>query len=374
MSVIIGWDIGGAHLKAARVKDGRVEAVVQAATPLWLGLGSLETAFDTLHAQLGDASHHAITMTGELCDAFPSRREGVAGLAAIAASHLGPAVSSLYAGRAGFVGLGEAASHAVDIASANWHASAALLALELRDALLIDIGSTTADLIPIVAGRVAALGYSDAERLASGELVYTGMTRSFVMALASRAPFRGAWTTPMNEYFASSADVHRILGDLPEGADKMPTADGREKTVAASRARLARMIGREADEASASEWDDLAAWFAEAQIRDITDAAFLRLSRCDVPIAAPVIAAGIGEGVVAEVARRLRRPCVGFSSLIAGAAEASHCAPAAAVALLAAKNQIASRFFGSEPAAAPPAPESSYVDGGAPPESLSCAQ
>ena len=231
MSVVIGWDIGGAHLKAARVKDGRVEAAVQAATPLWLGLDSLDAAFDALRAQLGDADRHAITMTGELCDAFPSRREGVAGLAAIAANHLAPATPSLYAGRAGFVELGEAASHAADIASANWHASAALLALELRDALFIDIGSTTADLIPIVAGRVAALGYSDAERLASGELVYTGMTRSFVMALASRAPFRGAWTPLMNEYFASSADVHRILGALPDGADKMPTADGREKTV-----------------------------------------------------------------------------------------------------------------------------------------------
>ena len=250
MSVVIGWDIGGAHLKAARVKDGRVEAVVQAATPLWLGLDSLHAAFDALSAQLGRADRHVITMTGELCDAFPSRREGVAGLAAIAANHLSPAAPSLYAGRAGFVELGEAASHAVDIASANWHASAALLALKLPDALFIDIGSTTTDLIPIVAGQVAAVGYSDAERLASGELVYTGMTRSFVMSLASRAPFRGAWTPLMNEYFASSADVHRILGDLPDDADKMSTADGREKTVEASRARLARMIGREADEGS----------------------------------------------------------------------------------------------------------------------------
>ena len=228
MSVIIGWDIGGAHLKGARVKDGRVEAVVQAATPLWLGLDSLEAAFDALRAQLGRADHHVITMTGELCDAFPSRREGVAGLAAIAANHLGPLAPSLYAGRAGFVDLREAASHALDIASANWHASAALVALRLPDALFIDIGSTTADLIPVVARRVAAIGYSDAERLASGELVYTGMTRSFVMSLASRAPFRGAWTSLMNEYFASSADVHRILGDLPDGADKMASADGRE--------------------------------------------------------------------------------------------------------------------------------------------------
>ncbi len=339
VSVVIGWDIGGAHLKAARVRQGRVEAVVQAATPLWLGLDSLHAAFDALNAQLGRADRHVITMTGELCDAFPSRREGVAGLAAIAAHRLSPATPSLYAGRAGFVELGEAASHAVDIASANWHASAALVALRLPDALLIDIGSTTTDIIPVVGGQVAAVGYTDAERLAAGELIYTGMTRTFVMSLAPRAPFRGAWTPLMNEYFASSADVHRILGDLPDGADKMSTADGREKTVEASRARLARMIGREADEGADSEWTGLAAWFAEAQIRQITDAASLRLSRNDLAAAAPVVAAGVGEGLAAEAARRLQRPCLGFSSLISAPAEASHCAPAVAVALLGANRE-----------------------------------
>jgi probable H4MPT-linked C1 transfer pathway protein len=346
VSVVIGWDIGGAHLKAARVKQGRVEAVVQAATPLWLGLDSLEAALDAFSDELGHADHHAITMTGELCDAFPSRREGVAGLAAIAAKHLAPAAMSLYAGRAGFVELGEAASHAGDIASANWHASAALVALKRRDALFIDIGSTTTDIIPVVANRVAAVGYSDADRLASGELIYTGMTRSFVMSLASRAPFRGAWTTLMNEYFASSADVHRILGDLPDNADKMATADGREKTVEASRARLARMIGWEADEGGVADWDGLAAWFVEAQIRQIADAAALRLSRNDLAPGAPVIAAGVGEGVAAEVARRLRRSCDGFSSLIGASAEAAHCAPAVAVALLGAERASASSKSG----------------------------
>jgi (4-(4-[2-(gamma-L-glutamylamino)ethyl]phenoxymethyl)furan-2-yl)methanamine synthase len=339
VSVVIGWDIGGAHLKAARVKDRRVEAVVQAATPLWLGLDSLETAFDAFRAQLGHADRHVITMTGELCDAFASRREGVSGLASLAANRLAPAAPSLYAGRAGFVELDEAAAHAADIASANWHASAAVVALKLRDALFVDIGSTTTDIIPIVAGEVAAVGYTDAERLASGELIYTGLTRSFVMSLASRAPFRGAWTPLMNEYFASSADVHRILGGLPDEADKMATADGREKTIEASRARLARMIGREADEGDGTEWDGLAAWFAEAQIRQVADAVALRLSRNDVAIAAPVVAAGVGETVAAEVARRLRRSCAGFSALIGAPAEASHCAPAVAVALLGANGR-----------------------------------
>ena len=99
----------------------------------------------------------------------------------------------------------------------------------------------------------------------------------------------------MNEYFASSADVYRILGALPDGADKMSTADGREKTIAASCARLARMVGREADEADVSEWRALARWFAEAQTRDICDAAWLRLSRGDVAADAPIVAAGIGK-------------------------------------------------------------------------------
>ena len=340
MVVVIGWDIGGAHLKGARVEAGQVTTAAQTATPLWQGLDRLDAAFAALKQQLGDADVHAVTMTGELCDAFASRRDGVAGLAAIAARHLAPSAPRLYAGRAGFVPLGAALEHAGDIASANWHASAALVGLKLPDALLIDIGSTTTDLIPVVAGKVAAIGSTDAGRLEAGELVYTGMARSFVMAMAARAPFDGRWTPLMNEYFASSADVHRILGALPDGADKMASADGRDKTAPASRVRLARMIGREADEADDRAWDALAAWFAEAQLRDITDAAMLRLSRGDLRREAPVVAAGVGDRVVAEAARRLQRPCVGFSSLIdvrAGAAQAvSQCAPAAAVALLAA--------------------------------------
>lgn len=340
MARIIGWDIGGAHLKAALVVEGRVEAAAQAATPLWLGLECLDAAFTALRQQLGRADLHVATMTGELCDAFASRSEGVAGLAAIAARHLAPASPLLYAGRAGFVALSAAREHAGNIASANWHASAALVGLNQRDALFIDIGSTTCDLVPVIDRQVAAIGYSDAERLKAGELVYTGMARSFVMAMAARAPYGGAWTPLMNEYFASSADVHRILGTLPDGADKMTTADGGEKTAPASRVRLARMIGREVDEADDRAWDSLAAWFAEGQVRDIADAAFLRLSRGDLLPQAPVVGAGVGEGVAAEVARRLKRPFVSFSSLLDVPAEiaqaASQCAPAVAVALLAA--------------------------------------
>jgi uncharacterized hydantoinase/oxoprolinase family protein len=137
------------------------------------------------------------------------------------------------------------------------------------------------------------------------------------------------------------ADVHRILGTLPEAADQMPTADGRAKTVAASRARLARMVGCDADDAPNDVWTALAGWFAEAQIRQIADAAMLVLSRAPLPADAPVVGAGIGAGVIRECARRLGRGYLAFEDLLEAApqarAAASQCAPAAALALLAAE-------------------------------------
>ena len=227
-----------------------------------------------------------------------------------------------------------------------------------QDALFIDIGSTTADLIPIVAGRVAALGYSDAERLASGELVYTGMTRSFVMALASRAPFRWRLDAADERIFRQqrrrSSHSRRLARGRGQNVDRRRSREDRRGL-----ARAARADDRtEVDDADAPEWDGLAAWFAEAQIRAdrrrSLPAAVARrcsdLRRLSSPL-------GIGEGVAAEVARRLRRPCVGFSSLIAAPAEASHCAPAVAVALLAAKALAAGRRESSESASAPPTRE-----------------
>src|SRR5256885_428732 len=124
-------------------------------------------------------------------------------------------------------------------------------------------------------------------------------------AIAARVPVAGSWTTLVNENFATMADVHRLLDNLPEDADQMTTADGRPKTLAASRARLARMLGRDADERQ--QWTVPARWFAEAQIRIITDAAMLILSRGELPADAPVVAAGIGGMLIGEIARRLGR-------------------------------------------------------------------
>jgi len=339
MTVVVGWDVGGVHLKAARADDGRIVRVVQLAAPLRGGLERLLQAFGEAKALVGRADQHVITMTGELADTFASRPEGVERLATLAASELTDAPMLVYAGPAGLVHPRDARKHAAEIASANWHVCAGLVAHQCASALFVDMGSTTTDVVPLVGGKVAARGYTDAQRLAAGELVYTGLVRGFVMATADRAPLAGAWTTLINENFATMADVHRILGSLPDGVDLMATADGRDKTVAASRARLARMVGADGADLDDGALLALARWFAEAQLRAIVDAAMLVISAAALASDAPVVAAGIGTAIVAEAARRLHRPSLSFDRLIDAAPEAragaAHCAPAAALALLA---------------------------------------
>jgi probable H4MPT-linked C1 transfer pathway protein len=278
-------------------------------------------------------------MTGELSMAFASRSEGVSALAAMTASALAPEPVRFYAGRTGFVTLDAVATHASDVASANWHASAALIARNCSDALFIDMGSTTTDIIPVVAGTVAARGYTDAERLATGELVYAGLVRSLVFASADRAPVAGAWTLLMNDDFANMADVHRIIGDLPIGADVQATTDGRDKSVAASRGRLARIVGRDAHEMDDAAWLRLAQWFAERQLREIANAAMQVLSDGRLRGDAPVVAAGVGGEILRELSRRLGRSHLPFGDLVDAAPSAreaaAYFAPAAALALLA---------------------------------------
>src|SRR5207245_8480233 len=111
---------------------------------------------------------HAATMTGEMVDLFADRAQGVAGIADRLAQCLGPGLL-LFDAAGSWRAPGEAGERWQEIASANWCATARLLAARTGDAVLVDIGSTTTDLIPLRGGRVATLATSDSDRLATGE-------------------------------------------------------------------------------------------------------------------------------------------------------------------------------------------------------------
>ena len=337
MTVTAGLDVGGAHLKVALVEDGRTLAARQFLCPLWQGLDKLDAALAEARPLLARATRFAVTMTGELSDLFPDRETGVQTLVGRIEADLGSA-ARFWMGPRGFGSGDDARARHADVGSTNFLATAAFIARKHADALLIDFGSTTADIIPVTGGTACPLGLSDADRQATGALVYTGATRTAVMAVASEAPFGGQWVSLAREYLATMADVRRILGYDLSGIDLHATADGKGKSLAESVTRLARMLGRDARDGSAEAWEGAARHIRELQLRSIHDGATRVLSAVAVARSAPVIAAGIGAGDIHEIARRLGRTAIDFGALAeadAGCLEvATGAAPAVAVAHL----------------------------------------
>ena len=324
---IIGWDIGGAHLKVARLGARGAIRARHYATPLWRGLAALDAPMDDIRRAFAPpACVHVLTMSGELADVFADRADGVRRITDYVLARNGAADAYLYAGRRGFVPASETARHWPRIASGNWHATASLAARRLGAGCLIDIGTTTTDIAPFAQGRVLSRGYTDQQRLRSGELIYTGVARTPVMAVVSKAKFRGRWQSLAAECFATMADVYRLSGDLPPGFDLLPTADGGAKTAAGSRRRLARMLGadlRRYDESPAgrTDWTDLARSIAERQYESIAAGCARVLSRGDLArkehAAAPLVAAGVGRFIIERLGRRFGRPVIAFEKVAA---------------------------------------------------------
>ncbi|MFM9914605.1 MAG: hydantoinase/oxoprolinase family protein [Rhizobacter sp.] len=307
-SIVVGWDIGGAHVKACITRGGEVVDVAQWACPLWLGLDQLDLALQQAQAQWPELSgmvSHAVTMSGEMVDAFTHREDGVQRIAdRLTRTFRGKVL--LYAGGLGWVAPTDAARCWAQIASANWLATAQHAAAVFGDGMLIDIGSTTADLIMFADGRVSTSSRSDHDRLASGELAYHGVVRTPLCALAQRIAFRGRLVNVMNEWFATTADVYRMTAELDPAHDQQPSADGQGKDRAATQQRLARMIGLDARDAPDDEWLEFARTWRRVQIDQIAvSAAAVMAAKPAVASTATIVAAGCGALLVADLAARL---------------------------------------------------------------------
>jgi len=340
---MIGWDIGGAHLKAACLnQEGKVLAVYQESCPLWQGLDMLEKALIAILARLPTQGlNHAITMTGELVDLFADRAQGVHEIIALMQKVLAQPSFSVYAGLLGFVAADAIESRHIDvIASANWLASASYVAQKLEQGLFVDMGSTTTDILLLTKHQVDAIGYTDFQRLASSELVYTGLVRTAVMAVVQSVSFSGTEVGVMSEYFATMADVYRLTHELNESHDQNETADGDAKTEQASAKRLARMIGCDLQDFTLQEWQELAYAIREQQLARIQVACQKQLQRVPSNMQTPLIGAGIGRFLVQEIAQSLGMEYIDFEDLFAIPCEPTEmniadCAPAVAVAYLA---------------------------------------
>jgi probable H4MPT-linked C1 transfer pathway protein len=330
MAGVIGLDIGGVNTKAVWRHRDAVRAVLRPYDVVRQP-GALTSLVRDVIAELGPAPAElvALTMTAELSDEFRTKREGVTlVLDAVEAAVGGPLLVLTTAGE--LVSVAEARARPLDVAAANWVASGAAVGARHRDALMIDVGSTTADVIPIASGRAAATGRSDLDRLLAGELVYTGALRTNLAAIAARVPVRGGWSPVASELFAISGDVHLILGHLAPEAYVCPTPDGRPASVACARERVARLVCADTEQLATHEVEAIAAYLHSEQVRHV-EAAARQVSTRFPEREMPIVALGSGAFIACEVAERLGRPVL---EMPWSAAERD-VAPAAALAELA---------------------------------------
>ncbi len=236
---VLALDIGGANLKAA---DGRSFGR-SVPFPLWRTPERLSVALSELLAQAPESTRIVATMTGELADCYATKADGVRAIVHAVVEAARGRETRIYLTNGQFVSPEQACEQPLLAAASNWHALARFAARWCAESgLLVDIGSTTTDIIPILDQRPASHGSTDPERLLHGELAYTGVARSPVCGIVRTLPWRGGRCRVAQELFATALDAYLLLGDMAEDEHDTNTADGRGATRSAAHDRLARMI------------------------------------------------------------------------------------------------------------------------------------
>ncbi|MFO0865421.1 MAG: hydantoinase/oxoprolinase family protein [Gemmataceae bacterium] len=289
---VLGLDIGGANLKAA---DGRRRALNRS-FPLWKTPNDLGDRLRELIGEYPETTELAVVMTGELCDCFATKAEGVAHIVrqVYEASKL---PTRYWTTDGAFISDQAAIAEPERVAAANWHALAAYAGqfAEQQSALLLDIGSTTTDIIPIAQGKPASLGRTDPERLRSAELVYTGVRRTPLCAIFG--------LEKAAEFFATMDDVYLLLDETTEKPKDTDSADGRPRTRKHAHARIARM---ECDDTKGFTIEQAVALAEHARDRQLTYLAFALqrvLSRSS-PMPKLVVTSGEGEFLAPSILAR----------------------------------------------------------------------
>ncbi|MFO8020125.1 MAG: hydantoinase/oxoprolinase family protein [Promethearchaeia archaeon] len=279
-NLILGLDIGGANTKAAflQYKNG---LIIEGSSyieyfPFWVKtLNDIPQMLERVTKKLSDISKIkdlknslssvAVTITAELSDAFQTKKEGILTILN-ALEQVFPSEKLYFISiTSQFLSLKRARKNYEKIAAANWVSTALFVGHFISDCILIDAGSTTIDIIPILRGKPVAKGYNDVTRMVNHELIYTGGLRATIPSITHFIPYRGKKVRISFEKFALVSDVHRILNNISEKEYTNDTADNRGKSVDECYARLAKIICMDLNMISRDELDHIAKYVYEKQ-------------------------------------------------------------------------------------------------------------
>lgn len=265
--MIIALDIGGANLKVA-IADGEVKEFSYY-FPFWKRKDDFENFLREKMGEFLPADRTRVTMTAELADCYRRKDEGVRYILGCVKNVVPN--SKVLSVEGELLSIEEASSNPYKVASANWVATSLWIANKFKTGILIDIGSTTTDIIPIKDGRIIAKGKSDLERLQNSELVYSGILRTNVATIVDEIAVNGIPTPVSSELFVITADVYRILDEISEEEYACETPDGKGKGIEDCMRRIARVVCSDMNELNEKQIAEIARFIKERQIEKISD-------------------------------------------------------------------------------------------------------
>ncbi|MCA9098549.1 MAG: hypothetical protein KDA36_09190 [Planctomycetaceae bacterium] len=273
MAGCIGFDIGGANIKAAH-SEGLAQsdgAAYSIPFPLWQSPEKLSGELQRLLDRLPAADSLAVTMTGELADCYATKADGIAHILSAMQSIADSRPIHVWSTAGEFVTVEQASEKPLSVAAANWYAVATWWGQtkQVESGLLIDIGSTTTDMIPIRNRKPATQGLTDVTRLHAGELFYTGVSRTPICAVVHQVPFRGEMVPVAAEWFSTTLDIALLLDEIPDAPEDCDTANHRPATRDGAWDRLARQICCDRTECPIEEAVGIAQYVREQQLAQL---------------------------------------------------------------------------------------------------------
>ncbi|MBI1249780.1 hypothetical protein GC197_18290 [bacterium] len=264
---VLGVDVGGANIKIA-TGDGFAHSFP---FEIWHKKHELVVHLKHVLGMTPVFDRVAVTMTAELADCFGSKAEGVRFVLAAVREVFADYPVKVYTVGGKLVSLDEGIFNPMSVAAANWHALGSFGGqwFEGKTGLVVDVGSTTTDIIPLADGKVISQSRSDLQRLLAGELVYLGVERTPICGITDHVTFRGKPCPLANEWFATSIDIFLALGLFDEEPENHGTADKRPATREFAKTRLARMICADGDEVTWIEINELARELNSIMVRKV---------------------------------------------------------------------------------------------------------
>jgi len=276
---ILGLDIGGVNTKATLIKFKNSKIIKSFSYieyfPFWeKTLKEIPEMLKRINSNIIEKNnlklkiidYISITITAELSDAFQTKREGINTILNALEQVFNTKKLFFISINNKFINYEQAREENLLIAAANFVSTALFLGKFVPKCILIDSGSTTIDLIPILNSIPRTKGKTDVERLINHELIYTGGLRATIPSITHFVPYKGKNVRISFEKFALNSDVHRILNNISQEEYINDTADGRSKSLEDCYARLARILCMDLEMVTKEDLNIIAKYIYDKQL------------------------------------------------------------------------------------------------------------